>query len=210
MEDFALLGLMQLADSAVPIGSAAHSFGLEALSEEGSLDPGNLAEYLRNYLEETGLVEAVFVRRAWRQKAWRELNDELSARKLARESRQASLTLGRRMAELVNGWLGASIIESGLHSCITFGAACAALGVSEQAAVLAYMQQSVTAMVSSCQRLMPLGQTAASRMIFDLRPAIARAARAALVVDEEVPCFSPLPELSSMRHSMLETRLFIS
>jgi urease accessory protein len=210
VEPAALLGLLQLADSAVPVGSAAHSFGLETLCEEAILEPGNIHQFLRNFLEETAQMEAVFVRRAWPRKNWRALNDELSARKPARESREASLTLGRRLAELVNVWIGATVVDPGLHYSVAFGAAGAALGVLEEASVLAYLQQSVTAMVSCFQRLMPLGQTAASTMIWDLRGAIARAAGAALTIDEEVTCFSPLPELASMRHRTLETRLFIS
>jgi urease accessory protein len=213
VEPSALLGLLQLADSAVPVGSAAHSFGLETMCEEGTLEPGIIHRFLRDFLEETAQLEAVFVRRAWWRKSWRELrelNAELSARKPARESRDASLTLGRRLAELVNVWMGAAVVDAGLHYSIAFGAAGAALGVPEDASVLAYLQQSVIAMVSCFQRLMPLGQTAASKMIWDLRGAIARTAGAALTLDEEVTCFSPLPELSSMRHGTLETRLFIS
>ncbi len=217
VEPSALLGLLQLADSAIPVGSAAHSFGLETLCEDAVLEPGNLHRFLRDFLEETARMEAVFVRRAWRRKSWRELrelNDELSARKPSRESRDASLTLGRRLAELVSAWMGAVVVEagaeSGLHYSIAFGAAGAALGAPEDASVLAYLQQAVAGMISSCQRLMPLGQTAASTMLWYLRGAIAGAADAALTLDEEVTCFSPLPELSSMRHGTLETRLFIS
>lgn len=210
VEELALLGLIQLADSAIPVGAAAHSFGLETLVEDGVLMPENLESFLREYLEETGLMESVFVKLAWRRIGLRELNDELSARKPARESRNASLALGRRLADLVNRWTGSSAVEPGLHYSIAFGAACGVIGVAQDASVLAYLQQSVTSMISSCQRLMPLGQTAASAMIWDLRGAIANAARIALTLDKEVPCFSPLPELSSMRHGMLETRLFIS
>jgi urease accessory protein len=138
------------------------------------------------------------------------LSDELSARKLSRESRDASLTLGRRLTELVNVWMGAAVVDAGLHYSVAFGAAAAALGVPEEGCVLAYLQQSVMATISCFQRLMPLGQIAASRMIWDLRGAITRAAGAALTLDEEVTCFNPLPELSSIRHRTLETRLFIS
>ena len=215
MNDVALLGLLQLADSALPVGSAPHSFGLETMAETGILTPENIEPLLRDYLQEAGMLEAVFVRRAWGRKALHGLNDELSARKPARESRQASLALGRRLAELVNGWIGATVVDAGLHYSVAFGAACAILGVAEQPAVLAYLQQSVTNMVSCGQRLMPLGQAAATRIIWNLKGAIAQATRAALNLaaldpDEEVMCFSPLLELSSMRHGSLETRLFIS
>ena len=104
VEDSALLGLLQLADSAIPVGSAAHSFGLETLCEEGLLGPAIFSRFVRDHLEETGRLEAVFVRHA-RTARVAELNEELSARKLARESREASLKLGRRFAELVNGWV---------------------------------------------------------------------------------------------------------
>lgn len=209
VQDGSLLGLLQLADSALPTGSAAHSFGLETLSEEGMLAPHEVELFLRDYLQETGLLEAVFVRRAWGQSTLRELSEELSAWKPARESRDASLKLGKRFAELVNRMMNAPAIELGLHYSIAFGAAGAVLGIPERVAVLAYLQQSVAGLVSACQRLMPLGQTAASSTIWNLRPAILRAASNALTL-EEVSCFSPLPELSSMRHGSLGTRLFIS
>ena len=209
-DETSFLRLLQLADSALPVGGAAHSFGLETLAEEGTLAPGNLEEFLGDYLEECGAMDAVYVRRAWSCGMDRvQMSAEYGARKPARESREASLKMGRRLAELVNAMQAAPVLESGLHYCVAFGAAGALFGAEEHSTALAYLHQSVAGLISACQRLMPLGQARAAAILWNLKPAITRAARGSSTTGE-VWCFSPYPELASMRHASLRTRLFIS
>jgi urease accessory protein len=202
-----MLEILQLADSALPIGAAAHSFGLESLAEEGLLSAETVEDFLRDLLSESGTVEAVYLRRAWRGEDLAALSLEFDARRLARESREASFKMGRRFVELFHAISGANIGQA-VHYPIAFGAAGAIVGIPEDQTTLAYLQQSITGLVSACQRLMPLGQVAASRIIWNLREAITCAAEHSKTL--EVSCFSPLPELASMRHRTLETRLFIS
>jgi urease accessory protein len=228
-----LLWLLQLSDTALPIGALNHSFGIETLTAEESLSADTIESFLNDYLHEVGTLEIHFCGAAYRLgveawdqfpvQSWLDLNTQLSAFKLARESRIASAMLGGRFLRLVNGLANASVLRGAvdaaqqtgtdIHHCAAFGLAGVALGIEEYATLLAYGHQSLANLISACQRLLPVGQIQATRMLWDLKPVLAKMVTRAQENNFEVDecaCFAPLVEVGSMRHPSLMTRLFVS
>lgn len=227
------LRLLQLSDSALPIGSLAHSFGLETLVDRGLLSVRDLPEFFQGYLEETGALEAVFCRKAFRLardagegfpvEEWVVLNRRLSALRPAREARAASITLGQnflaRIAAVENVFVVRRVLEASkpsatppeIHHSTSFGLVCGAMDFDEDSSIAAYLHQQIASLISACQRLLPLGQTAAARILWDLKPSILRSAERGLHCDEgSAPCFTPLLDWGAMEHPALSTRLFVS
>ena len=228
-DGLAELQLLQLADSALPIGSLAHSFGLESLESAELLNPAKLPDFFDVYLFEAGLVEAVFCRVAWRLGApttfspapWLDLNEKLSARKPSRESRAASAALGHHFIMAVKG-LGefpaiaaacqaSQSTHSMIHHSTAFGLAGGALSFAEDRVIEAFLHQSIAGLVSACQRLMPFGQCEATRLLWALKPRMVQVAKqSALRTIDDVASFTPLLDWGTMEHPALATRLFIS
>lgn len=237
-----MLRLFHLADSAFPIGATAHSFGLETLAAEGSLTPQSLQGFLRDLLWEAGQVEAIFGRLAYRCGAaaddealahWLALNTYVAALKPARESREASATLGRRFLQTVNqleenpslrqAQVAAREAAVEIHYCTAFGLVGGALALDEENTILAYLQQSLMGLVSACLRLLAIGQGRASEILWALKTQVVEVATASSAHTPSLTAhnaarlefppftmFTPLLDVASMRHPTLATRLFIS
>ncbi|MEM7531719.1 MAG: urease accessory UreF family protein [Chloroflexota bacterium] len=237
--DNALLHMLQLADSAFPIGAAAHSYGLETLVTMEQLTPSVLPDFLRDYLAEVGLIEASFCHAAYHlgdalstdtnalthfMTQWQWLNLCFSAMKPAQESRVASLTLGRRLLQTAWGFMADSPTQPlqqvwqmtknegiDVHHATIFGLLMQSIGIAPLSATLAFLQQMVNGLLSACQRLFPLGQNHAMQILWQLAPVIQKTAQQS--IDTPVDALywsSPMLDVASMRHATLPVRLFIS
>ena len=88
--------------------------------------------------------------------------------------------MGRRFLRLAANVSGDELLiaasEPGaeVHLATCFGLAAGVFGIDAATAAAAYLQQSMTTLVSACQRLLPLGQTQAHQILWDLKPAIHR------------------------------------
>lgn len=215
-DDLAQLQLLHLADSALPVGAMAHSFGLETMIAELGLEVSGLSVFFRDWLAGTGAVEAVFCMQAWAvadPETWAALNTDLTARKPARESREASLALGRRFLRLAHSLVDdvRLSLPGAAHLATAFGLVSGILGIDRASSAAACLHQSLYGAVSACQRLLPLGQSAAAMLLWELKPAILATVRDAEDrKPEDLWNPQPLLELASMRHPRLSTRLFIS
>jgi urease accessory protein len=210
------LQLMHLADSALPIGGLAHSFGVESLVEEAGLTEDALLHFFAEWLHGTGHTEAVFCIRAHAvrdHESWESLNLEFSALRIARESREASLRLGRRFLSLA-----ATLIDEPrlhfrgeAHLATAFGLVGSTIGVSPAMVAAALLHQTLFGAVSACQRLLPFGQSRAMQMLWALKPQMSQVIQCALLAKPtDLWSLQPMLEIASMRHPHLGTRLFIS
>lgn len=216
MSSLRFLQLLHLADSALPVGAAAHSFGLEGLVAENGLQVADLFPFFRGYLQEAGRLEAVFVHAGYdvsSTQQWQELNDQMSAMKPARETREAGLRLGKRLAGLASEAFAIPCLSSNgpSHLPLVFGHLGRCLGSLRDEVAAAYLHQSLSGLVSACQRLLPLGQSGAATLLWQLKPFILETVAAAQETDvDHVSLSQPLLDLASSRHPGLHTRLFIS
>jgi urease accessory protein len=213
-----LLQLLHLADSALPIGAAAHSFGIETLISEAGLGVADLPFLFEDWLDGQGHTEAAFCHWAHASKdetEWHNLNAVISSFKPARESREASLRLGKRFLALAESLIDEPSmriqVRADVHLAAAFGKVGIALRIDATMMAAAYLHQSVFGAISACQRLLPFGQTAAMKLLWCLKPRIQRAAlRAREAQPNDIWNIQPMVEIASMRHPQLATRLFIS
>jgi urease accessory protein len=218
------LALLHLCDSLFPVGSFAHSDGLEsAVAARRVVSTADLRGWTNATLTVTlgdaelpalrGAMQAV---RANAMRVLAELDDEVDAMRPSAASREATRTMGTRLLKTWQQIRPSPAVQNALSTRarytypVAFGVVCAASDVAMADALNAYSYTRLAASVSAGMRLMPIGQHEAHLLLASvLRDVPAVVGR---VIHEDLPprVFSPLMDIASMSHQFVHSRLFRS
>ncbi len=222
LDDLALLGLMQLVSPALPIGAFAWSQGLESAFELGWVnDEQELAEWLSGVLED-GLTRCELPVLARLQRAWAAAdagavaywNDWLHAVRESRELSEEEAHLGSALVRLLRELrlLPPEPLRPERPGYVTMFAWAARMrNVPERQALLGFGWAWLENQVAVACKALPLGHTAAQRVIEGLRGELVQAADTALALeDEALGPILPGLALASAHHETQYSRLFRS
>ncbi|WP_110658056.1 urease accessory protein UreF [Salinicola halimionae] len=221
-DPLALVGLMQLVSPALPIGAFAWSQGLESAFELGWVnDEESMNAWLSGVLED-GLTACELPLLARLQMAWvngdRESlqywNDWLQASRETAELAEEDLRLGQALARLLanldllptSGWLPQRPAYVTLFAWLAHRR-----GIAVDDAQLGFAWAWLENQLATACKALPLGQTAAQRLIERLRPELVKAVEVAnRLTDAELGPVLPGLALASALHETQYSRLFRS
>ena len=229
LTDFSLLRLLQIHDSAFPIGSYTHSYGMETYIQEDIIrTKEQLIDYCKAYLFHN-LVhgDALIIQEAFHAAQTRDMTylkelDELcGAMKLAKESRDASVNVGKQFMRTVLPLIESSFLlqwkqkiedeEVKGHYAVLYAIYCEALGVDLYHAVMTFMYASISGLVQNAVRAVPFGQNSGVQALNALLVSVEEAAKLVMTLTIDDMANNALGiELASMKHEFLFSRLFIS
>jgi urease accessory protein len=223
------LALLQLCDTALPIGAYAFSNGLETYTQQGLISEVTaLQEWLEATLHHavhgSHLLPIALAYRATAAGDWAQLerlDQHLTAMKHARQLREASVKTGQGLLRLaVQVWPGPSVERLHAlcqqhrvvgHQALVLGVIGCQLGYEERIIVEAAGYQWLSGMISAALRLLPIGQLAGQRLLAALLPHLP------VIADnirqqgwDDLSSAAPDCDIRAMQHETLYSRLFQS
>lgn len=210
--DLDLLTLTQWLSPAYPVGAFAYSHGLERLVQSGVVrDATGLWEWLCDVLKYgNGWSDALFLAAAWRaegSESLTQIDDMARAFAGPAERRFETTQQGAAFCSVT-----AAVWDVALNDMtypVAIGCAARQAGLPLEPTVRMYLHAFISNLASAAQRLMPLGQTAAQRLIRDMAQLCRHQARAAMDADlSDLSGTAFLSEIAAMQHETQQPRIF--
>lgn len=224
------LGALQLADSFFPSGAYALSHGLETAVEDGRVgDAAGLEAWLRALIVgQIGPIDGVVVGAAWEASAvgaidrLRALDCWLEALRLAREGRDVSRRMGRRLLETGRRLLAdeappsldlyrTAVLagEAPGHHPVALGVVSEAMGLGRASAVAVTLYSAATSILGAGLRVLRVDHETSQAILFRLQPVLAATTRRCLDQPwQEAWSACPEAEICAMRHERATRHLF--
>ena len=225
----ALLHLLHMSDSSLPIGGFSHSAGLETYVQNGKVkDADSAKEFCIQMLQNNLLyTDAALVSLAYDAVINNDLKSIIhwdnicNAVKLPMEMRQSSQKLGLRLMKIfqplyphqsINQFAAAVKEQKGYgHYCICFGLLAATMGLDKRETLSGFYYNAAAAFVTNSVKLIPLSQQAGQAILFELLELIKQLVEETIHPDESmIGVCCPGFDISSMQHERLYSRLYMS
>ncbi|MFD2214123.1 urease accessory protein UreF [Metabacillus endolithicus] len=224
-----LFQLLQICDSNFPSGAFSHSFGIETyIQDDKVVDKKTFLLALKQFLQtQFVFTDGLACRLAFEylqdnrlNPIW-QLDHELFALAMAKETREGNRRIGRQMVKVMNELFPNQQLETYQqkikdkkahgHSSIVFASVCQGLDIELETTLSTYLFATTSSLVQNAVRGIPIGQTDGQKILVEIQPFLNQIVKQIMCLNEEhLGAGAPGLEIAQMVHEQLSVRLFMS